>query len=802
MRIILLTTTAVCLAMPSLALAQAPQAATAGSSEDGATATTEGLGDIIVTAQRREESLQRAAVAVDVVSGADLIAAGITQLDRLTEQVPALTVQPSSTGNLIFIRGVGNFTLTANSDPATAFNYDGVYVARPTSTTGVFYDLQRVEVLKGPQGTLYGRNATGGAINVIPTQPKLGEFSGYATASFGSYDALTAEGAINVPMGEDGALRVAGSISRHDGYLTDGMSDEKTTALRVQMKARLTPELTARVAGDFSHTGGRGAGTTYLGNYIYNPVAGRYVFIPSNLPVSEGALTPRAQAFRLTVPAGPAGRRLDALNISPFQNNEYYGTNAQIDWDTGIGTFTIVPAWRQSSLNYLSEAAAFGYRQREEDEQHSLEARLTGKRIGMFDYTLGGYYFEETIKIRTALSLSAAASFLNSTYTTKSLAPFGRLTAHLSDRLRLVGGVRYTEDKKSVLGTVIGGTIVCNVRVAGVPTCPTAPLFPLVDSPAQIPFAFPPFGVPAVPLIVGGVPSGAIAVRSDKIEDSRLKNSRITYRGAVEFDIAPQSLLYASIETGYRSGGFSPARGFETFAPEYITAYTIGAKNRFFDNRLQLNIEAFWWKYRDQQISAVRTDLDGRTANITQNIGRARIRGIEAEGRFLLTPTTLISTNVQYLDAKNLSFTYNQANQGVPPLTGCTATLNAATNLYAVNCAGLPAYNSPKWTANLAAQQTIELGDHKIVLGADTQYKTKRYIGFAYLDTQYMPSVWLSNAQISFGDSADRWTLSAYVRNIENNRTQVFSSLHPIASALLAGTTAPRTYGARASFKF
>ena len=804
----LLVSSAIVLSWSIAAAAQTEQ------SDGPSSATTEevadpqsgdaGLGEIIVTAQRREESSQRAAVAIDVVSGADLVAAGVTQADRLNEQVPALTIQPTSTGNLVFIRGVGNFTLTPNSDPATAFNYDGVYVGRATGTQGVFFDLERVEVLKGPQGTLYGRNATGGAINVIPVQPRLGELAGYASVSYGNYDTLTAEGAINVPMGSNGAFRLSGSRAKHDGYLRDGLSDQDDYSLRAQMKAELTPDLTVRVASDYAHIGGRGTSVSYIGNYLFNPFAGGYVFVPAPTDIAEGIFTPAAQTFRQTVPAGPAGRRLDTLDIQPFQDTDIYGANAEIEANLGFGTLTVIPAWRYGDENYLSSAGAFAYRQRQKNEQFSLEARLTGDRIGLFDYVLGAFFYDEKLKVNTALSLSAAANFLDNDYRTKSFAPFARVTAHLSDRFRAVAGVRYTKDRKTFTGTTIGNTIVCLNRVPppnGAPTCPTVPLFPFFESIDQSPIPLPgPNGVR--PIFNNGVPTGAIIVRADRIDDNRLTNDRVTYRGALEFDLAPASLLYASVETGYRSGGFNPATGFDTYEPEYITAYTLGSKNRFFGNRVQLNIEAFWWNYRNQQISAVRNDLDGRTANITQNIGSARIRGVELEGRFLVTPSTLISTDIQYLDANNRDFVYQQANTGTPPLTGCSYNLVAASNLYNVDCSGFPAFNSPKWTLNFGAQQTFTVGNFEIVAQANTQYRTSRFVGFAYLPEQKLDDVWRSNAQLSVGPSSDAWSISAFVRNIENNRTVAYSATTPLANALVAGTLAPRTYGVRGSFRF
>lgn len=805
MRASLLTTVASVCLMPGIALAQGAPAGTDArqpASQEATSAGGAGLQDIIVTAQRRAESSQRAAVAINVVDGGALLKAGVTQVDRLNEQVPALAIQPTSTGNLIFIRGVGNFTLTQNSDPASAFNYDGVYVGRPTGTVGVFYDLERVEVLKGPQGTLYGRNATGGAINVLPAQPRPGEFSAHGSLSYGNYDALVAEAAVNVPVGDDGAVRISGLRSKRDAYNRDGTSDEDISAVRVQLKARLTPNLTVRLAVDHAILGGVGTSVGYDGNYVFNPVANRYVFAPASVPASDGLLTPEAQAYRVTVTAGPAGRKLDALAIAPFQNNRFYGATGVIEWKTAIGTLSVIPAWRYNKLNYLATGGAFGAFQRETDQQYSLEARFAGNRVGPIDYTLGALYYHEDISANIALSTSASAAFSDSHYITESIAPFGRLTLHLDDRLRLVGGIRYTEDRKRFTGTTISGAIVCQVRVAGVPTCPNTPLFPVVQTPAEIPFGFPAAGSPPVLLRVGGVPTGAVLIRGDRSDDQRLTNHRVTYRGAIEFDVAPQSMLYASVETGYRSGGFSAATGFETYDPEFITAYTIGSKNRFFGNRVQLNVEGFWWEYKDQQVSSVRPDLAGRITNITQNIGQSRIRGVEVEAQVLVTPTTLISADVQYLDSRNKSFTYVNQNTGVPPLTGCVATLDAAANRYNVDCAGKPGYNSPKWTLNLAAQQTIHLGEFDLVASADTQYRGARYLGFLYLPEQFAPGVWRSNAQLSFGPANGRWSIAGFVRNIENHRTPVFSSTQPIANILVSTRAAPRTYGARVAVKF
>ncbi|WP_343615040.1 TonB-dependent receptor [Novosphingobium sp.] len=785
-----LMSTVACLALvPGLAFAQSD------APSGGAAAGSPQLTEIIVTAQRREENLQRAAVAVDVVTGADLVAAGTTNASLLSDHVPALTVEPSSTGNLIFLRGVGNFTVVPTSDPAIAYNYDNVYVGRPTSTTGAFFDLSRVEVLKGPQGTLYGRNATGGAINVNPEHPHYGETSGYATASYGNYNAFNAEGAINLAMGQDGAARLSGTITRRDGYLKDGTFDDRTEGLRFQMAGRLTDRLTARIGIDYAHNGGYGYSVSYTGKYVLNPATARYSFVPSNIPVDQGLYTPASQAFRQGTYVGLSGRTLGALTPMPYQNNHFYGANAEITWKTDAGTLTFIPAWRDSKLDYSADAAAFFYKTREDDSQYSGELRFNGNRIDIFSYTLGMLYYHETEDYHADVNVFAQSSWTDQRINTASWAPFGRLTANLTDTLRLVGGIRYTHDHKDFVSNGVTGVIVC--RAPATVGCPTAPLFPLVDDPSQLPFAFPPQGVPAAPLGT----SGAIVTRTDSSYNSQLTNQRVTWRGAVEYDLTRHSLLYASVETGYRSGGFAAAVGHTTYQPETITAYTLGSKNRFFGNRLQLNIEGFLWNYHNQQVNHVGLDSNGSNANFTDNIGSSKIYGVEVETQALVTKNTLLSADIQYLHARNDSFVYT-TGASAAPVTGCPYTLSGP--VYVINCSGFAANNAPRWTMNLGAQQTIPVGDYKVVMGVDTQYKSGRFINFSYVSDGggYVDHSWQTNAQISFGPANGRWSAAAFVRNIEDNRVPTFQSPAPLINLTVVGTTPPRTFGGRVSVKF
>lgn len=759
-----------------------------------------GLTEIVVTAQRKVESAQRAGLAIDVVGGDELSRAGVTSSSDIGKLVPALTVQQNGGANAVFfLRGVGNFTVNGYSDPAIAFNYDGVYLGRPTSTSGMFYDLDRIEVLKGPQGTLYGRNATGGAINVLPAKPKIGEFSGFVDASYGNYDAVSLQGAVNVPIGETGALRVSGNLTQHDGYLSDGTSDDRSRAFRVQYLAELTPDLTIRVSGDYSQTGGKGAGSTYQGRYVPNG-AGGLSFIPSGLDASVGLLDPASQAYRQTLFLGLSGRTAAPLDPDVYLNNKFYGTSAEITWKTGAGTLTILPAWRYSDLDNKFAAPGFiGYIQ-EKDEQFSLEARFAGERIGIFDYILGAYMFDENVDGNYTFAQQALNAYQEFQSDTRSYAVFGRLTANLSDRLRLIGGLRWTRDEKQFDGRADVFLVRCTRTVNFVPSCPTTPLLPVGDNYTQLQ---PPFIVPPVGGVTPIGSSGAILIRAVTPVQSELTRSKLTWRAGLEFDVAPRSLFYASVETGYRSGGFSLSAGYETFDPEYITAYTVGLKNRFFDNRLQLNLEAFLWKYRDQQINHTGVDAAGNQGQFTENAGRSTNKGFEVEAQFLLTPTTLLSAQVQYLDAKFKDFIYREPIGATPPLTGCPYAPSAtAAGQYDINCSGNQAYQSPKWTVNLGAQQTLELGDYKLIFAADTQYRTSRYVAFQYLPQQRVGDTWVTNANLTFTPEGERWSIGAFVRNIENNRVPVAGLTYNAANAATVVTSPPRTYGLRAGVKF
>jgi len=765
-----------------------------------------GLADIVVTAQRKSENLQRAAIAVDVVTAADLSAAGVVSPTTLNAAVPALTVQQGGGANsAFFVRGVGNFTANGYSDPAVAFNLDGVYIGRPSSTTTVFYDLERVEVLKGPQGTLYGRNATGGAINVIPTRPQIGETSVSAAAGYGNYDAKEAEAAINLPLGSLAALRISGKVVDRDGYNKDGTLDDVGQAVRAQLLLKPNEQFSLRLAADFSHQGGNGPGGSYLGREA--PSVGtaatatspaNYTYVPTGLDPRGGFRDGPAAAYFSTVVI-PGAANNPAPMMAPHLNNYYWGLLAEMNLRTDLGTLTVVPSFRRSTLDTLYPGPSFrGGLQDETDEQYSVEARFDGRRVGIFDWLIGAYYFNETARAEYALHQYQLTSFQNFTSKTQSKAVFGRIVANLGSRFRLVGGGRYTHDDKQFVAAVQALVNVCS-RPTG---CIGGPTIPFVRRLSDVPNGP---TIPGVPVPFGT--SGNLLVFSPTAIDQAFGAGRFTYRLAAEFDAGPRSLLYASYETGYRSGGFSTAIGRERFEPEFVDAYTIGSKNRFFDNRLQINLEAFYWKYRNQQISHFGIDGVGNQNFFTENIGATSIKGIDLDAQLKVTETTLFTGTVQYLHSKVNRFAYilPRSTSSLPPVTGCAVSngVSGTALTYVVDCSGKPGFNSPRWSINAGIEQTVPLDHYKLVFSGAARYRSNAVVGFDYLPQQNTGNNITFDASVSFGDDAGRWTVSAFIRNItDRNVPSYVQYAGSVGRQVTAIYAPPRTYGGRVAFKF
>jgi iron complex outermembrane receptor protein len=729
-----------------------------GTASAGEAIDDAGIQDIIVTAQRREENLQRAAMPVSAVTGQSLINAGVSEVTGLSRLVPSLVVQPVVGASVNFyLRGVGSFAANAFQENPIAFNYNGVYIARPAAPLGTFYDLERLEVLKGPQGTLYGRNATGGAINVIPKAPSLSGPAADMVFEYGNYDSKKVSAAVNIVLGSTVALRVAGQVVDRDGYLSDGYDDANGQAIRASLLFKPNDWLTATLSADYFHQGGKGTGSVLVPGAV-TPGA-------PDPKDRIGGSDPRSVAALAVIPLVASGGVLPPKRDG-FVDGKFWGVSANIAMDLGPLTLTIVPAYRDHRPNLLAYNSGYSLRVDEASKQKSLEVRLSSNQSETLNYVIGAYYFHESqFDFFNPVHGPFSSSLIISDLTSKSAAIFGQATYSLTDSFRVVAGGRYTEDKKSQATSLSQRS----------------------------------FGVGPNTFVTGDV-----------------KFTKFTYKAGIEFDAAPQSLIYANISTGYKSGGFFIAATNNTFKPESLTAYTIGAKNRFFDNRLQINLEGFYWDYKDQQVNhlgPVQTSLNPPVFGITQiteNAGKSRIYGFESEITFKPSKNDNISIDLQYLNAKYKRFTYTASSpNGVPPRLACPITL--ATNApvtpparaFVVDCSGNQQINAPRWSLNLSYDHEFELsGKLSLTPGVSARVESGRFMSTEYLPEEYQKGYHLVDAYLTLADVGSVWELTAFINNIENKTIYASSGIKPFTNAVYNILRAPRTYGLRAGLHF
>jgi iron complex outermembrane receptor protein len=750
--------------------------ATRACAEEAAAAPQEaaGLEEVIVTAQRRAESSQRVPVPITVLGSQNLADAGVTTAQDMTRLVPALSAYQGPTGVQASMRGVGNLTGNTYQEQAIAFSFDGVYIARVGNVGGNFFDLDRIEILKGPQGTLYGRNTNAGAINLIPKRPTLSGNSGDLELSAGNYSAYGAEAGVNLQIGDISAVRLAGQRVRHDGYLNDGYDDQDETNARASWLLQPSSDLSLVVVGSYADRKGKGSAGVQVDN--------RDTF--------DGPASPAQQAIWA------------ASGFKPIQPNGYVdahqvGAHAQLDWTTDAGTLTLLPAYLHSSLNSLHNAAGFPVLFAEDSTSNSAELRFASKTDYAFSYVVGAFYFDE----QASFSLAAdQTSFRNLNIipdiSTRSYAAFGEGKLKLTDALRLIGGLRYTKEDKNTSGLTTTGFDLNFALAHGGP-----------------PAAFVPPCVYFTPAPVATVGNGGCYLPIN----NAISSSKATWKTGLEYDLNDNSMLYATVSTGFKAGGFYAAQN-GVFKPETLTAFTVGSKNRLLSNRLQFNVEAYYWLYNDKQVSHLGPKVNGALDLVTENAGRAKMYGVEPELQFLITSNDQIEATVAYEHATYDRFSYltvapGPTGPGTCPTTSAgNLTVAPFSPLVRVDCSGFTIPNSPEWVTTAAYQRTFPLGNGGALIGKlAVQYRSSRISGEEQVLAEHLPSYATADALLAYHSPTDRWALAAYVNNLTNKESYGSSFFTGAAPSLTApvgpvGPTTlvnpPRTYGVRLDMKF
>ncbi|WP_243748881.1 TonB-dependent receptor [Pseudomaricurvus alcaniphilus] len=781
------------------------------------------LEEVIVTAQHREQSMQDAAVAIQAYDQEALMQSGMESAQDLGKLSPSLGISAGG-GPLtsFFIRGVGALTVNPLTDSAVAQNVDGIYLGRSSGAAGqALYDLERVELMKGPQGTLYGRNATGGVVNYIPQKPVLGENSGYLQGEFGNYSKVGVQGAANISLAETAAIRLSGNKLERDGYSDDGSNDQDSYSVRAQLLVEPNENLSVRFAADYSEINGMGNGGDLVGTYNNTP-GSLAEFIPSGLPIGSGPTAAGANAIRTGVLHTPSFAFFKPIDTSElYQDISFTGYMAEINYQTDAGTLTFIPAYRESEQDYQFSGPGFApAKTLEENNQTSFELRFATDLDGPLNGIIGAFYIDEEISTSGVFAQNYTSPIQNYDNGGDSWAIFGQGTFDVTDTFRLNAGVRYTEDSKYARGISDTFVTFCGGAPAG-PNFLTPPrsfangcasgaipahaitsdrdefIADLVARGEIAPGSTADDGV--FPLLApGGIsPNLAVIVNvGDGFLESELDYSEVTYRVGVEWDWGPSNLLYAGFETGYRAGGVDLSVVSPTYDPEYIDAFTIGSKNRFLENTLQVNAELFYWKYDGQQVTYF-TTLEGASAFPIANAD-ATIQGIDVDFIWAATDNTTISGNFQFSDAE-----YNKLQLISDPGRGRFGCASSGVNagLESFDCSGNSLLYNPDFGADLSVNHVIDFENSDLSLTANASYRDERQTNFLFLKETVSDAYTTFNLDATLSLDDARWEISAFVRNLTDERVSANTNVSNRGLSY-AIYSPPKTYGVRLRANF
>ncbi len=668
------------------------------------------LQEIVVTAQKRSEDLQKIPVAVTAESGDTLVQQGVTDVRDLAQLIPAIELGQDYIYTQIDIRGVGANNDAPALDPAIAFNVDGVYQPRDYGTYGAFYDISSVEVLRGPQGTLYGRNTTGGSINLITNKP-VQQFQAAMDLDFGNYDTKRGFGMLNLPVTDDLAVRGALQYSSHNGYLASGFDDQDSIASRLQALYKPNADVSLLVGAD----------------YFYDHSIGNHTVI--GLPYVQ--------------PSDPWFD--DASTAGAHSNFKTYSLHSQLDWTFGGVTLTDIPSYKRVDINSTDPVVGVFSTTISTDKSYSNELRLASATDPKSPWTwvAGLYLFEETdYSYADYFNPFFSSITINPDIAEKSGALFGQTTYTIQEGLRVTGGLRYSVDSKTANGQ------------------------------DQV-------FIPALPFPVGNIPD---------VFSKTWHN--VDWKVGIDTDITPTSLLYASIGTGYLEGGFnlgSTVGLLPNFEPEKLLAYTVGSKNRLFNNRFQVNVEAFYYDYKDYIVSEYLTQGAAAGDFALYNANKTRIYGSEIETQFLATEQDLFNVSLALLHGEYTDFTLPVASNGLTNLSGFTAM------------------KSPSASIQAGYQHTWNVGNGAhIRANITTHFDSSYWTLFDHTPGSAQPSYTKTNIVLTYTAPSNRWHVQLYGNNLEN--TAVIATAAPPNSS--SGTVPwvnvepPRLFGGRIGFNF
>ena len=798
--------------------------------EEAAAETVAAEGDIIVTAQRRAESMNDVGMAIQAVDGATLESLRVTDMRDLTTVAPSFTVSQSYQGVPTYtLRGIGFNTINLSATSTVGTYVDEVAYAYPIMNTGPVYDLERVEVLKGPQGTLYGRNTTAGLINFITAKP-TDTFEGGVKAELGNYQTYNFEGHISGPLGEGVAARIAVRSENSDkGWqISNARPDERLGKVdKLGIRGSLAIDPGPGTSIDLSVTWWQNKSDTVAGQGIgftpaTNPVSGTS---NSRLFNAPGLATYLANNFPTKASqadwAPEAGRsanigRGEGLPGDLAENNRFWGLKARIDQEIGdTAKFVSLTSYNDFQRKALSDwsGAPFEVLLQKADgriKSFAQEIHFEGE-AGRVNWLVGGYYGHDKIvdSNRTLLGENANARFIRAvpfiivpgvnllntpfnsggytaadmatafrtyedigTMNTKTWSVFGNADAELTDQLKLTVGLRYTEDKQDYVGCSrdYKGSMLPNVNVVN--------RF-LFSAGGALP-------IPA-PISEGQCNTFNDVTNSFGPVISTLDENNLAWRVALDWSPNDDTLVYASVSRGYKSGtspvnAASKARQNAPVTQEKLTAYELGVKATLADRLLQANFAAFYYDYKDKQISTYFADPIYTALSRLDNVPKSKAYGLEGELTLRPAEGVTIAANGLWLKTKVIDYLGTNA-------AGQPENFDGAEFIY-----------SPRFQGSIVAAYDAPISDTLNLNGAvSLRYQGKANTIFEDDPLYEVASYAVVNASLGLKDESG-WSLSLWSKNLFNK--YYWSAVASNANVVVRFANQPRTFGLTLGYDF
>ncbi len=754
------------------------------------------LDTIQVSATKRETPLQKTPIAITAIGADTLDKERVMTVQDITKLVPGFEATTQGDHGVITLtmRGIGNDSAkTEYADPEVAVFVDGVYSPRPEAAAGLLLDIDHVEVLRGPQGTLWGRNSTAGVVNFVTAKPDLSGFYGNAQIGAGNYSHVGTRATVNLPISSTFALRVAVAQEQHDGYVNFQNPSQQVPSIAQQQTAYLASggtlatfqpinpndyvtggpkynaqdQSAARVSTlwqpndaftwNLSYEYFRDRGTPSM-NLMQQPRAGQdfwsaLIDVAPYLKRDSNTVRSRID-YKLN-----DGMMLSYIaGFNRFSGKSNFAQDAGVQVPTSFTTGATYQADRTNYSNYKSNS-------------QELDLKSTGDNT--MDWILGAYYAAENNNIRFDIpifngtqqgTVGWQGSFIQPQETVQSTAVFGQATWHISDSWRLTGGARWSHDRKENRGGIGWG------------------------------WAYNP-NVPQIPLSPDVQPSPVNGFAISTINDATYRNSKVTWLARVDTDVSPHGLLYASVSTGYKAGGTQDAGAL--YKPETLTNYEIGSKFSFLDGHLTWNSAIYYEQFKNFQLAAPITFPNGNRGLGFSNVqGTTKVLGIESELALASKDDrlNLVFSAIPQKKLGTLHYAGSNDYQGLPPCPAGSGISNC------IDISGNDLPHAPTTSITAIYEHDFHLPNGaRLTPRITAQYQSAQWLSTFNLGSGDKQGAYArEDVSLRYSEPQDRWWVSAYVQNVTNGKVRTSSGRFALPDGSFLYTSQylpPRIFG-------